>query len=174
MADLFLCDPHLKRTHEGYVIVDLMEEMKRIAQEKANSLGILNNSIREGEGNFAGFLGEVAAEHAIVGARSCNTFNHDLLLNHIRFEVKSKDRNVVPEWNHEVSIAAYNIKQDTDYYVFVSIYNYQQAYILGYITPKEYFEMAHFIPKGAHDSSNGWNVKADCYNLLHFRLCVFA
>jgi hypothetical protein len=72
------------------------------AKEKAVSLGSLNNSILQGAGNLAGYLGEEAlASHTgaeiVSNNRGLDKYNHDLLMpTGQRVEVKTKRRTVAP------------------------------------------------------------------------------
>lgn len=172
-----ICDPSLEKTRDGYCIVDITDEMISEAQKISDHLGVLNNSIRKGQGNLAGILGEMAVQKAIMGAQRENTFDNDIRVGSYKIEVKTKDRTIEPKPEYEVSIADYNPTQTADYYAFVSLLKkdnrYVRAYILGYYPTGEYYKHAHFFPEGAHDSSNQWVAKADCYNMLHSRLCVF-
>jgi hypothetical protein len=151
------------------VEIIITPDMIREAKELAEQLGTLRNSIRKGEGNLAGFLGEVCFLKHYVDAHRDNDYNHDIVIHNKRVEVKTKDRTVTPKPYYECSIANYNTKQLTDYYYFVSLLRegtqYTKAYLLGYKTKDEYFKNAKFLKKGSIDPSNNFTVRADCWNL---------
>ena len=149
--------------------INITPEMLAEATEMANSMGELNNSIRKGTGNLAGFLGEICFLKCFPYATRDNSYDHDIKVVDKLFEIKTKDRTVVPKPYFECSIANYNTKQKADYYAFVSLLRvgqlYTNGYILGFIKKDEYFKKARFLKKGDIDPSNKWTVNADCYNL---------
>ena len=149
--------------------VEITQEMISNAEILAEDLGVLNNSIRNGTGNLAGFLGEECVLKCFKNSRRDNDYNHDILYNSKRIEVKTKDRTVVPNPDFQCSIPAYNTKQNADLYVFVSLLRKNDAYVkgflLGYMRKEEYFKKAKLLKKGEIDTSNNFEVKADCWNL---------
>jgi hypothetical protein len=160
-------------TTEGFIRVDFTPEMIETATAKAKDLGVLKNSIRKGMGNLVGFLGEEMVLVAFPGAKSENTYQHDISLPGITIEVKSKDRTVAPRLDYDASVANYNTSQRADYYVFTSIFRnkatgeYTHGHIIGMIEKERYKSMATFWRKGEIDPSNGWEVSADCYNVSY-------
>lgn len=166
-------------TDEGFIVVHITDEMRNRAEAKSSQMGTLRNSIRNGQGNVCGFLGEEVVLSAWKDAVSNNSFNHDIDLNGIRLEVKSKDRTVPPSLHYETSIANYNSTQTADFYVFVSLLRdkqsnqYTTGYIVGCIPQTEYKKKATPLKVGDIDPSNGWKVKASCYNLSHRKLTRF-
>ena len=64
---------------------------------------------------------------------------------------------------------SYNTKQDCDRYAFVRIEwvkgKWGRAWVLGWLERKEYDSKAKKLCKGDVDPSNGYKVKADCYNV---------
>jgi len=151
------------------VEVRIDEGMLSRARILAEKMGALNNSIRNGEGNLAGFLGEECVLQYYPHAKRDNGYDHDILLKPFRVEVKTKDRTVIPQDDYECSIANYNTRQDTDYYFFVSLLRnngrYSCGYLLGYIKPEDYYRKAKALKTGELDPSNNFTVKADCWNL---------
>lgn len=149
--------------------VQITQEMLQTSIANSEKLGTLNNSIRSGKGNLAGFLGEECVLKAISKAVKSNTYDYDILIGDKRFEVKTKDRTVVPRIEYECSIPNYNTKQLADYYIFVSLLrknnDYLKGYVLGYMSKEEYFKKATLLKKGDIDKSNNFTVKADCWNL---------
>lgn len=149
--------------------IDITEEMIEEAKRLANELGSLRNSIRNGEGNIVGFLGEICFLKQYPEAFRDNDYDHDIIYKNKRVEVKTKDRTVIPKSHYECSIANYNTKQLTDYYFFVSLLRqgceYKKGYLLGYIRKDEYFKRAKLLRKGDIDPSNNFTVRADCWNL---------
>ena len=148
----------MKHTNISQDIID-------IAKEKADAMGIINNSITSGKGSTHGFLGEIIVSN-FLGATIENTYDYDLRLQSFTIDVKTKRVNTPPRPNYECSIAAFNTKQACNFYVFTRILNNMgEGWILGYLPKEEYFDRAVFLKKGETDPSNGWTVSADCYNL---------
>jgi hypothetical protein len=166
-------------TSDGFIEIEITPEMTARAQEKAQEMGELRNSIRRGQGNLAGFLGEEVVLAAWSGSESHNTFQHDITFEDVTFEVKTKDRTVEPRADYEASVANFNTRQQADFYVFVSLFRpkgtqeYQRGYVIGVIEKEAYKQQANFLRVGDTDPSNGWRVSADCYNLPYEKLVSF-
>lgn len=148
--------------------IKITEAMKRRAWTKARAMGTLRNSITRGAGNIAGFLGEEIANSLIEGEVS-NTYNYDIVKRGIKYDVKTKRCTSEPKPFYECSVANYNTKQKCDRYAFVRIEyknkRWCRAWLLGWLTHDEYFEKAKKLTRGEIDRSNGFMVKADCYNV---------
>jgi len=136
------------------------------ANQKSIEMGSLTNSITDGQGNIAGFIGEEVARQ-ILGGIEKNTYDYDIILDSgIRVDVKTKRTTVKPKEHYECSVAAFNTKQSCDYYAFVRVHNDMQvAWFLGVYPKDSYYKDAKFLRKGDIDPSNNFVVKADCYNL---------
>lgn len=136
------------------------------AKNLSNNLGILKNSITSGEGNIAGFIGEVVVAE-FLEAEHNNTYDSDLTwLGNITIDVKTKRTTVEPKDYYECSIAAYNTKQNCDLYAFCRVNSeLDTLWFLGMIPKETYFKNARFLKKGQLDGDNGFIVKADCYNM---------
>ena len=146
--------------------VSITKEQIAIAKLLSDELGSLNNSITSGEGNLAGFVGEVVVAE-ITGSKHANTYDYDLVLPTGKtIDVKTKRTNYPPKENYDCSVAAFNTKQKCDYYAFVRVKNdFSKAWILGFYNKKDYFTDAKFYRKGDFDPDNGFTFKADCYNI---------
>ena len=159
------------------IIVDITPEMTISAKRKADEMGELRNSIRKGQGNLTGFLGEECFIKSFDQSKIVNGYDYDLRIGNYTVEIKTKDRTVPPKSNFECSIANHNTKQETDFYVFVSLLRqrnvFVKGYLLGFIDKNEYFQKATFRQKGDVDPSNGWQVKTDCWNLPISKLQTF-
>ena len=136
------------------------------ARDKAAEMGRLRNSIINGAGNIAGFIGEAIAQQ-VLGGELSNTYDYDLVLPSGKtVDVKTKQTSVKPLETYECSIAALNTTQECDYYAFVRVKNdFTVGWYLGVYDKKQYMQDAVFMKKGTVDSSNGYTVKSDCYNL---------
>lgn len=139
-------------------------EIIHLAQQKADEMGTLRGSITEGTGNLAGFIGELLVCQ-ITGAISSNDFQHDLNLEGcVLLEVKTKQRTKAPLITYEVDVAARNVRQKADYYVFVSVlYDQSVGHILGCMPKYEYLMESRFREKGTN--CGGFVVKASCFSM---------
>jgi len=144
---------------------DLFVKYDMLAKREARQLGNLKGSIENGDGNYAGFFAEALFADQIGGERD-NTYEYDIIYNDNKIDIKTKRRSVTPEPYYECSVADYNTEQDCDYYYFVSVrYDYSEASLLGYLTPEEYYDKATFHEAGDIDEDNGFEFKADCWNV---------
>lgn len=146
--------------------VKVTDKMLLSARDKAAEMGRLHNSITRGTGNIAGFIGEEIAQ-VVLGGKLDNTYDYDLVLDDGRtVDVKTKQTSVVPLETYDCSIAAFNTKQDCNYYCFVRVKNdYTVGWYLGVYGKEAYMKEAVFMKKGDLDPSNGYVVRSDCYNL---------
>jgi len=144
------------------------------ARKKADNLGVLKNSIRQGKGNFIGFLGEECVSY-IYEIPIENTYDYDLKsVNGKKFDVKTKVVTTPPKDDFECSVSDYNTKQDCDYYIFVRILNsYSKGWILGIISKIEFFARAIKHEVGDFDESNNFTFRSDTWNLPHWQLYDF-
>lgn len=163
-------------TKFGALCVPITQEMYDWAAPRADDIGRLRNSIRQGSGNICGMLGEAALLKGLPGTQSLNTFQHDVQYDEITLEVKSKDRTVVPDMTFEASVANYNPNQKADCYVFTSLLRdkstgrYTHCYLMGMIDKHRYFKDATFLRKGDIVDTNNFVVRANCYNLPYSQL----
>lgn len=146
--------------------LDVLDHHIEKAKVKSEDMGRLTNSIRNGEGNLCGFIGEAVLEE-YLGAKEANTYDYDLILpNGKTVDVKTKLSKMKPLSYYVCSVAAFNTKQKCDYYAFVRVNtDLTKAWFLGMIDKKDYFTEAELLKKGDKDGDNGYIVRADCYNL---------
>jgi hypothetical protein len=148
------------------------------ARKAAEDIGLLKNSIRGGKGNEIGCLCEIVAADYFNNIDRCNSYDYDLICKQgdkiVTIDVKSKQRNVPPKDEYYASIAAYNIKQKCDYYMFASTIDVYKVYLIGTISKKRFFDSALFCKKGEIDPTSPprqtFRFKADCYNLPYSQL----
>lgn len=154
------------------VVITLTDDEMLRAKGLANDLGKINNSISRGNGNLAGFCGEIAtARHlSSVGFEvdHTNTYEYDLIANGIKVDVKSKNCTSPPKPFYECSVANYNTKQKCDRYVFTRVNN-NIVYLLGWISKDKFYRDAVFHKKGELDSNfvkgKQFKFHADCWNI---------
>lgn len=136
------------------------------ARDKAAEMGRLRNSIINGAGNIAGFIGEAIA-HQVMGGVLNNTYDYDLVLpNGKTVDVKTKLTSVKPLDTYDCSIAGLNTTQECNYYAFVRVKNdLSVGWFLGVYEKQQYMLDSVFMKKGTMDPDNGYVVRSDCYNL---------
>lgn len=149
--------------------LEIPARLRALARRRAGKLGKLRNSITRGEGNVAGYLGEllVLTAYGDEAVRE-DTRHWDLVMNGRRVDVKTKRQasDKPPPLHYSASIANFNATQKCDEYWFVRVNNeYTRGWILGWLTPEEYKARATFHTAGEWDRSNGFRFRADCYNV---------
>tara|TARA_R100000541_G_scaffold27022_1_gene36340 strand:- start:42 stop:515 length:474 start_codon:yes stop_codon:yes gene_type:complete len=147
------------------VEVDITEEMIFLAKDKVKEMGNLNNSILNGSGSLAGFIGEQIFMN-VLGGEWKNTYDYDVIISEKRIDVKTKQTTVKPKPYYDCSVASYNTKQKCDAYAFVRVKkDLSVGWLLGVKNKDTYFKESTFMKKGDVDPSNNFVVRADCYNL---------
>jgi hypothetical protein len=147
--------------------VSITNEQIDVAERKSKEMGIIRNSIRKGEGNFVGFLGEAIVSDYFGGIHA-NTYDYDVIIKDKKVDVKTKKTTVVPLPEYLCTVADFNTKQKCDYYYFVRInISTMKGYLLGGLTKNAFYKKAKFYKKGELDpiSDLGWTFTADCYNV---------
>lgn len=141
-------------------------DMLVTARDKAAEMGRLRNSITNGAGNIAGFIGEAITQQ-VMGGVLTNTYDYDLILcNGKTVDVKTKQTSVKPLLTYDCSIAGLNTTQECDYYAFVRVKNdFSVGWFLGVYKKQQYILDSVFMKKGTIDPDNGYVVRSDCYNL---------
>jgi hypothetical protein len=145
--------------------IKILKEDIELARKMSDNMGALNNSITKGQGNIIGFLGEIIVAQYLEITLN-NTYDYDLIYNDKKIDVKSKKVSSPPRDYYECSVAALNIKQKCDLYVFTRIKNdLSEGWILGYLEKEKYLTTSTFLKEGSIDPDNNWKVSTDCYNL---------
>lgn len=132
----------------------------------------LDNSIMKGMSNIYGAIGEVVVYdyYRLKGRRvervtDEQAWNYDLKIDGKRVDIKTKRTTVSPDEHFNCTVAASNIRQETDFYLFVRVTEDKRlAYLIGLLSKDEFLEKAEFRKIG-EDDGEGWQYKADCYNV---------
>jgi hypothetical protein len=153
--------------------VEITPQMKTNAKKKAEEMGTIKGSVRGGGGNEIGFLGEELIK-SYLGIDDGNTYEFDLMYNDNKLEVKTKERNVVPQMNYNATVFSWNTHQQCDYYVFCSIFkNFERGWICGCIKPEDFKKNSVFAKKGDPDGKY-FKFFTDCYNMPYSKLLDIA
>ena len=145
--------------------VTITPEIIERAEKKAALVGNIGGSITGSLSHVVGAIGEIIVADAI-DAREVNTYDYDLMKGDERIDVKTKRCNTRPLLHYDCSVASHGIKQDCDSYIFVRIRtDLSKAWILGKILKSEFYTKATKHRRGDVDPANGYEFRADCYNL---------
>lgn len=150
-------------------MVPITKETIAFAEGRAKKLGALKNSITGGGGNIAGTVGEIVALKALGLALkhlvSESNYECDIIDNEgVKWDVKTKRRTVKPSRHFNCSVADFNTHQKCDRYLFVSLLNLDEGFVLGWISKTDFYKKATFNKKGESDGPK-FKFTADCYNL---------
>lgn len=129
------------------------------AEQRAEEMGALNNSITEGEANLEAFIAEQAvSEH--LKQRIEDTYDYDLFWaphGHVlTADIKTKRRTKLPSPYFDCHIADTSLHQECDTYIFASIVKTDKKFrvwALGWITKKDFLGKAKRVRKGDRDGA---------------------
>jgi hypothetical protein len=163
------------------IAAEITEDMIEWGLAKAAKMPILNHSFKGEEANRVGCIGEAVVLNEYEQSMSKNTFNYDVVLNGKTFEVKTKSRSGnIPKLTYEGSVSNHNTSQQTDFYLFTSLSCQDRSdvttaltgYIMGYITPQEFYNKCVFVPVGGLGINNTNNYKGNFagHNILYSSL----
>jgi len=156
------------------------EEIYQIAQQRSDEMPVLNGSHRGKAGNEVGCLGEIIIEGLLrvleVPFEFEGATSHDLRVGTETWEVKTKDRTVVPMGFYDCSVPLNNHEhQNVDRYVFVSLLRrgkesmgvrrFPTAFVLGVASREKVMQKGRVWRAGEVDPSNGTKFWTDCVNL---------
>jgi hypothetical protein len=83
------------------------------SKERAKKIGVRKNSIRKGEGNIYGCIGEACLAY-YLGILNKDTYHYDMTYGRKSLEVKAKCRNYPPEAHWMCSVATTSDFQKCD------------------------------------------------------------
>jgi hypothetical protein len=141
--------------------------------EKLFSFNKLKNSIKEGEGNLTGAIGEIVAfdyyEQQDKLVIHSGDFNFDLLIDGSKIEVKTMEVNATPKEYHECNVSLYNAEQKCDYYLFLNVdSSHSTAHIKGYVSKERFKKIRQLRLKGEKNGS--FEYKCDTFVVLNNQL----
>jgi hypothetical protein len=137
------------------------------------SFNKLKNSIKEGEGNLLGAIGEIVAfdyyEQQDKLVIHSGDFNFDLLIDGSKIEVKTMEVNATPKEYHECNVSLYNAEQKCDYYLFLNVdSNHSTAFIKGYVSKERFKKIRQLKKQGEKNGS--FEYKCDTFVVLNGQL----
>jgi hypothetical protein len=154
--------------------IKITNEMYRSAKAISDAQGVLKSSIRYGEGNIYGYLGEEIFQN-LYDCQRVNTYDCDFLINRfdqdIRVDVKTKMTSYEPKPEYEGSVTKMPKQQDTHIYFFCRVHkDTRMGWAIGWEFSDVFFEKAYLKKKGDKDPSNGMICKRTCWNIYHHQL----
>lgn len=137
------------------------------------SFNALKNSIKNGEGNLTGAIGEIVAFDYYEGQDKLvihsGDFNYDLLIDGSKIEVKTSECNVLPKDYHSCNVSLFNAEQDCDYYLFIDVdSSHSTAYIKGYVSKERFKKIRQLRLKG--EKNGRFENKCDTFFILNSQL----
>lgn len=151
--------------------VEITKDMVQEALDRAALVPVLRNSDTNGHGQKIAALSDLMVQKTWGGRiLSDKSYDFDWISPKLfLFEIKAKERNVVPQPWHNCAVKEYNTKQKCDYYLFTSIFgDYSRGWILGYIKKETFFDLAEYYKSGEIDPDprgDKYAFPSSCYNL---------
>lgn len=143
--------------------VRIHDDELNIAKYRDELMGVLPSSRECGNGNVAGFIGEILVQKYIGGV-IVDTYDYDILLGETRIDVKTKSVSSVPQPHYLCSVMEYQLKNDTDAYFFVRVnLSTKKAWLLGSISKARLLRDGISQKRG--DMDGNWEVKEDCISV---------
>ena len=132
----------------------------------------LKGSITKGKSQIYGAIGEIICLDYLSDfgkAKSDADYDHDLLFDNFKVDVKTKKTTVKPQRDYLASISDFNPRQKCDWYLFCRVHeNMQRGWILGFMWKTLFYKKAQYAKAGELDpEGNGWTFKGDCYNIKY-------
>jgi hypothetical protein len=146
--------------------LDITDKVLLDSRKKGAELGHIRNSITQGGGNLAGFIGEYVSQ-SVYGGELDNTYTYDLLLSDgRRMDVKTKRTSVEPKMDYKCTVSASQIDYDCDGYIFTRVLNsYSTCWVLGHISKADFLDKSTFHEKGTKDKGTRYTYRVDSYDV---------
>ena len=131
------------------------EEQIAEAKADAKKMGILPNSFTYGRGNGIGMLGEIIATEWLSAERvRPPVYSHDIVLNGITYDVKTKKCGGKPLPEYTASVIAKdgknNIKADRLLFARV-LDDWSVIYLCGWLTTRQFARRSELIKAGTRE-----------------------
>jgi len=137
------------------------------------SFNKLKNSIKDGEGNLIGAIGEIVAFDYYEGQGKnvihSGNINFDLLIDGSKIEVKTMEHNAPPRAEYECNLSLFNAEQKCDYYLFLDVNSsHLTSYIKGYVSKERLKKIRQLRLKGEMHGS--FEYRCDTFIVLNGQL----
>ena len=162
------------------VEINIDNNLIAAAELKAKDLPINKKSYMDGTRHLIGALGEVIFQKYVGNFMLPTSFDSDIIIDGLAFDVKSKQRTWCDRkklltfggHGYEGSVQAVStdeiLEKNVDGYVFISISKaLDKAYIVGWINKHKFVELARKIEPNMLDRSNNQVSPANNYNIFY-------
>lgn len=141
-------------------------DMKR-AEELAELIPPLKNSLTDGVGKVAGMMGQLAVAEVIGGEVFPDERDWDVKAKTgATLEVKTSRTSVVPRLDYKANVSMHNDRQKCDFYAFCRVIEDQRiVYVLGWIGRRKFHAFAGVHRKGDPDGNAGFHYTCDTKSL---------
>jgi hypothetical protein len=124
-----------------------------VRAEMLYKFNCLNNSIRQGEGNLIGAIGEIVVfDHYTKIGRNvvhAQDFNYDLLIEGFKIEVKTQENRSIPSPVYTCHVPDYNSTQECEFYCFVFIHpDMTKGWLAGHISRSKFHQIKQLKKEG--------------------------
>ena len=141
----------------------------------------LKGSVMNGASNIYGALGEIIYLDFLTSKGfkivDESTYDYDFICNGFKIDIKSSKLNKVNEKyiNTNIECRLINHNQNAHFYFFCKISeDFRSAYLLGYISKKEFIKQAIFTCNGqASVRGDNFNYRGDGWHIYHKDLNSF-
>lgn len=124
----------------------------------------IKNSITKGKSELWGALGEVIIID-LYDTKYEGLPDYDCIINGHKIDVKTKKTTVRPRPDYNCSIVGTSVHQKCDFYFFLRVNtNEPVAYLMGYMSRKEFLTKAEFNLRGEAETKI-FDFTEDCFNL---------
>ncbi len=153
--------------------MDITKKMYDRARKAGDKIGVLPNSIRKGQGNTVGKIGEEMFNKFYPDNDWPDTTQFDFTLVRndclLRIEMKAKEHGPYkkPELDYEGSVTWSEKAQDCDIYYFSRVHkDTRVGWLCGWMWKEEFFKQCFLIKKGER-FPNGFVCSQDCWNIYY-------
>ena len=145
---------------------DVLTKAKAVANGKFTDNGNLISAV--GAVVVADYYGVDIVENF-----KSNSVAYDMLVDDKKIYVGTKQTkwDGPPRAYFEASVNKLTLHvSEADYLIFVSLSNFDKAYIMGGMDIDEFLDESSFLPEGAVDPTNGYKNRKDCLNIAYEKL----
>ena len=163
-----------RRLYNGIIEFNIPDEVIKEAERRGKNLGALRGSIKKGEGNKAGYAGQIMFQKIFGGSDTdeegnSKKFRFDISLNNEEWEIKTKNTTMdFVKLDYDASISCNTKQQKFDKVAFLRVnLELRKGWFCGYATYDQWMKNRFFARKGEVDPTNGMEEWCDCYKMKY-------
>jgi hypothetical protein len=156
-----------EKSMTGIIPLYVPDRIRLKALEYQKSLGTLKNSITEGKGTPAAYVGKMMVADYLGIHCVSRSYHENFVYYGDRINVKSVRCSSQPFGFYDVSIT-FDVDdfQNIDGFIFTRVsYNYRRVWICGYQSKKDHKEKSRKMRTGEVDLNNGYKCSKGCYKI---------